>query len=175
MKKNQKDKTIKKMAKEVKAPKPKNFAFDNRLTKVERDWTLGVVFGFLILIIGVYYSAYFYNKYRETDTQEQVKDLEVSYNEKLVESAIEELKIREERYQSIIKGSVDGSKNTQSTFLNNKNNEDGMKNNLKEESEFEIKKDSNDNGEGGGGITLENEKDTVISSEEESLIPELGF
>lgn len=105
------------MAKAVKDPKVKTLFFDNRLTRVERDWTLGFVFGLVIMITGIGFSAYFYNKYRNAETSEQVGYLEISYNEKLVESALEGLGLRSERYQKIIKNNVDFSKNNQGLTL----------------------------------------------------------
>lgn len=97
-----KDKTIKKMAGLVKNPE-KNIAADNSLMKIERDWFLGLFVGILITGLGIFWSARSYNLYRDVLVTESTTSTGVTYSENLVETALRDFSLRENRFQEIIK------------------------------------------------------------------------
>lgn len=194
MKKTKEDKIIKKMAKEVKTPKEKVVFFDNRLTRMERDWFFVVILGVLIMVAGISFSAYFYDKYRDSETLIQEGELERAYNERLVESAIQKLNLRTERYKNIIQANAPLSKNNQVAIFEKEESEDSEegddifeveiveegKTDMFENDESESEEDENYEGENENNpeeveIKVEEEEEEMNLSTDTDFIPELVF
>lgn len=84
------------------AAKKRKSSFDRSIMHPEREWFIGLSVILTILAVGLYWSVFQYDRYRNVSTNgESVTEGETVYKDNLVEAALVDFSKRKEEYNNV--------------------------------------------------------------------------